>query len=140
MRFLIDTHCFLWMLTEPELLRGSCRELIANEENVVVLSAVSALEIAIKTSRGKFELPDPPSELIPRVVEELRLTVLPVSLSHALRVAELPFHHGDPFDRLLIAQCQIEQIPLMTADTAIAAYDVEVIWAGRGHRPRRPRH
>jgi PIN domain nuclease of toxin-antitoxin system len=139
MRFLIDTHCFLWLLTAPELLRRSSRELIANDENIVVFSVVSGLEIAIKTARGKFVLPEAPAELVPKMVEELGLKLLPVYLSHALRVAELPLHHGDPFGRLLIAQCQIEGIPIMTADASIATYDVELLWAGRGAAPRRPR-
>jgi PIN domain nuclease of toxin-antitoxin system len=70
-------------------------------------------------------------------VDALAMTTLPVYLSHALRVAELPPHHRDPFDRLLIAQSQIERLPLMTADATLAAYDVEIIWMGNGRAPRR---
>jgi PIN domain nuclease of toxin-antitoxin system len=66
------------------------------------------------------------------------MSVLPIHLSHALRLARLPHHHTDPFDRLLVAQCQVEDLPLMTADAAVAAYDLELIWVGRGRAPKRP--
>jgi PIN domain nuclease of toxin-antitoxin system len=139
MRFLIDTHCWLWAVSAPERLRPAATEFIENHENAILFSAVSALEIAIKASIGKLTLPDPPREFVTSRVDALSMTPLPIYLSHTLRVAELPLHHGDPFDRLLIAQCQIERLPIMTADAAIAQYDVEVIWAGRGRSPRRAR-
>lgn len=139
MRFLIDTHCWLWSVMAPEKLRPATVELIESRDNTIVFSAVSALEIAIKVSLGKLELPEPPSQFVTSRLEALAMTSLPVYLSHALRVAELPHHHHDPFDRLLIAQCQIERLPLLTADAAIAAYEVEIIWAGRGRAPRRSR-
>lgn len=137
MRFLIDTHCWLWAIRNPERLSLSAAQLIESKENIVVLSAVSVLEIAIKASLEKLELSEPVAEFVSSQMAALSMTSLPVYLSHALRVASLPHHHRDPFDRLLIAQSQIEGLPLMTADAAIAAYDVEVIWAGRGRRPRR---
>lgn len=136
MRFLIDTHCWLWSIAAPHRLRASAAELIESEENTVVFSAVSALEIAIKVSLGKLQLPEPPTEFVTSRLRALGMTSLPIYLSHALRVAGLPHHHGDPFDRLLVAQSQVERLPLMTADAAIAAYDVEIIWAGRGRAPR----
>jgi len=132
MRFLIDTHCWLWAVSAPQRLRPAAIELIENRRNTVIFSAVSALEIAIKTSLGKLRLPEPPQEFVETRLRVLAMTALPVYLNHALRVAELPQHHGDPFDRLLVAQCQVERLPLMTADAALSAYDVEVIWAGKG--------
>lgn len=137
MRFLIDTHCWLWAVRNPERLLPAAAQLIESDENTVVLSAVSALEIAIKASLGKLELSEPAAEFVSSQMAALSMTSLPVYLSHALRVGLLPHHHRDPFDRLLIAQSQIERLPLMTADLEIAAYDVEVIWAGRGRRPRK---
>jgi PIN domain nuclease of toxin-antitoxin system len=136
MRFVIDTHCWLCAVSAPEKLRPSAAEWIANREHTVVFSAVSALEIAIKTSLGKLQLPEPPAAFVTSRVESLAMTSLPIYLTHALHVAELPKHHGDPFDRLLIAQCRIEGLPLMTADAAIPDYDIDVLWAGRGRAPR----
>jgi PIN domain nuclease of toxin-antitoxin system len=138
MRFLLDTHCFLWAVSSPRLLRKGA-ELIENRDNTVIFSAVSALEIAIKESVGKLKLPEPASEFVSSRIELLALTVLPIYPSHALRVAELSHHHSDPFDRLLVAQCQSEKVPLMTADHALGAYDIELIWVGEGRAPRRSR-
>lgn len=139
MRFLIDTHVWLWAVSAPERLRPSAADSIRAPENSVIFSAVSAWEIAIKASRGKLRLPEPPDELVMSQLQVFGMTALPVYLPHALRVAQLPLHHNDPFDRLLIAQCQLEGLPLMTADATLAAYDVEILWAGRG-RPPRSRH
>jgi len=136
-RFLIDTSCWLWAVSEPERLRPAIRELLEDSENTVFFSAISAFEIAIKFALGKLRLPMPPSEMVPASADALPVVHLPVYVSHGLRVGELPAHHNDPFDRLLIAQSQIEDLPIMTADHAIAQYDVEVIWAGRGRAPRR---
>ena len=104
--------------------------------NVIVFSAVSALEIAIKTAIGKLALPEPAEEYVTSRLEAMAISPMPIYLPHALRVAELPPHHGDPFDRLLVAQCQVEGLPLLTADAAMASYDVDVIWAARGRAPR----
>jgi PIN domain nuclease of toxin-antitoxin system len=137
MRFLIDTHCWLWAVRSPDLLLPTAAKLIERNDNIVVLSTVSALEIAIKASIGKLQLSEPAAEFVTSQIAAMSMSTLPVYLSHALRVGLLPHHHRDPFDRLLVAQCQIEGIPLMTADAVIAQYDIEVIWAGRGRAPRR---
>lgn len=139
MRFLLDTHCWLWSLSAPHQLRHGGAELIADEANTVVFSAVSAMEIAIKVSLGKLQLPEPVEEFVSSRLAALAMTTLPVYLSHSLRLASLPPHHADPFDRLLVAQSQIERLPLMTADAAIAAYDIELIWVGKGRTPKRGR-
>jgi PIN domain nuclease of toxin-antitoxin system len=139
MRFLLDTHTWLWAVSAPERLRNSGAQMIEDGANVVFFSAVSALEIAIKVSLGKLKLPIPASDFVTSRVDALGMMVLPVFVSHALRVASLPRHHGDPFDRLLVAQCQIEHLPLMTADAALTAYDLEIIWIGEGRAPRRSR-
>jgi PIN domain nuclease of toxin-antitoxin system len=139
MRFLIDTHCWLWAVSSPDKLRPSAIELIRSRDNTILFSAVSALEIAIKVSLGKLQLPEPPSDYVTSRLDLMAMTPLPVYLPHALRVAGLPLHHGDPFDRLLVAQCQIERVPLMTADTVITEYDVEILWAGLKRAPHRRR-
>jgi PIN domain nuclease of toxin-antitoxin system len=138
MRFLLDTHTWLWAVSAPERLRRVGAELIESRENTVVLSTVSAHENAINVSLGKLEVPEPVEKFVSSRIDALAMTTLPVYLSHALRVADLPQHHRDPFDRLLIAQSQIERLPLMTADATIAEYDIEIIWIGSGRAPGRP--
>jgi PIN domain nuclease of toxin-antitoxin system len=135
-RFLIDTHCWLWARIAPERLNAAATELIENDENTIVFSAVIAWEIAIKVGLGKLELPEPVNEYVDSRIEAQAMKPLPIYIHHALRVAELPPHHRDPFDRLLIAQAQAEGLPLMTADARIAAYDIEIIWAGRSEAPQ----
>jgi PIN domain nuclease of toxin-antitoxin system len=126
MRLLLDTHVWLWLQVSPERLSEDMLALLADVRNEILLSAASCWEIAIKYGLGKIALPAAPSVYVPsRMVESgtLPLTVLPV---HALRVAELPPHHRDPFDRLLVAQAQHERLPLVSADPALRPYDVEL--------------
>lgn len=87
-------------------------------------------EIAIKWAAGKLELPEHPRDWVARLSRELGVEALPVSQIHAVQVADLPDHHRDPFDRLLIAQAQIEGIPIVTADRSFERYDVEIVPAG----------
>src|SRR5213595_1955766 len=104
MRFLIDTHCWLWAVRTPDRLSPKAVAMIENAENRVVLSVVSSLEIAIKVSIGKLRLSEPTYDFVYSQMAALSMTSLPVYLSHSLRVADLPHHHRDPFDRLLVAQ------------------------------------
>lgn len=97
---------------------------IEAEDSEVLVSTASLWEIAIKAALGKLDAPDD----LPERVPALGFQMLPVSVDHAWHVRALPLHHGDPFDRLLIAQAQIERLPIVTADPAFAAYDVEVVW------------
>jgi PIN domain nuclease of toxin-antitoxin system len=126
MKYLIDTHCWLWLQAEPERLSESTLSLLANRHNEILLSAASAWEIAIKYGLGKLKLPAPPEEYVPSRMQQTGTTGLPVTHLHALKVAGLPAHHSDPFDRLLIAQAQCEEIALVTADGAFGAYDVKI--------------
>ena len=128
MRALLDTHTFLWWITDRPQLSARAREIISDGSNELFLSAASGWEIAIKAQLGKPELPDDPEHFI---VEQLALnafTSLPIRLDHALHVYALPRHHRDPFDRILIAQCQLENLPILSADPQIARYPVEVLW------------
>ena len=129
MRVLLDTHVLIWMMTVPERLGPVATSLVDDEDTELVLSAASTWEIAIKHSIGRMQLPDEPERLMPVVMRESGIDSLPVEHRHALRVARLPLHHRDPFDRLLIAQAQLEEIPIVTADRLFDAYDVEVIAA-----------
>lgn len=128
MRALLDTHAFLWWNTDAPDLTPEARNFIADGRNEIFLSAASAWEIAIKTSRGKLSLPARPDRYVAERLVMHRFTALPVEISHALHVAALPDLHRDPFDRLLVAQSQLEHMPVITSDPAIRAYGVEVIW------------
>jgi PIN domain nuclease of toxin-antitoxin system len=130
MRILLDTHAWLWCLEEPQRLNRTARNLVNDPDNQLFLSVASAWEMAIKYALGKLPLPAPPVEFIPSRLARDGVLGLPVNLSHALRVAALPHHHRDPFDRLLVAQAQVERLTLLTADPHFRMYDVEVVGAG----------
>lgn len=129
MKILLDTQCWLWMLAAPERLSVAAQERLTVPEHELFLSAASAWEIAIKHSIGRLHLPMEPTEYVRSRLEQSRTLPLAISHEHALRVAKLPLHHRDPFDRLLIAQAQIERLAIMTADRQFSAYDVEVVEA-----------
>jgi len=135
MRFLIDTQCWLWAYSARERLNDTAWKQMRSGENIVIFSAVSVAEIAIKARVGKLTLPSPAKEFFATKIPESSVSTLPLYVHHALRVAEMPLHHRDPFDRLLVAQAQAEGLPLMTADPKLAKYDVEIIWAGKEPPP-----
>jgi PIN domain nuclease of toxin-antitoxin system len=128
-RVLLDTQVWLWMLAAPERLSKRSRALVISAEHELVLSATSAWEIAIKHALGRLTLPEPPVEYISRLMTSTGITPLPVYHRHALHVATLPAHHTDPFDRLLIAQAQLEELPILTSDRIFRKYKVETIAA-----------
>jgi PIN domain nuclease of toxin-antitoxin system len=125
--YVLDTHVWLWLQTTPERVRKEVVDLLADRANTVLLSAASSWEIAIKYRLGKLPLPEPPAEYVPERMRLSGVTALPVEHAHALRVADLPEHHGDPFDRLIIAQAQLLNVPIVTADGQFGAYEVETI-------------
>lgn len=135
MRLLLDTHVFLWWFLTPEKLSDKARLLLEDPDNELLLSAASSLEIAIKSALKKLELPEPPVRYVTSRLETKGLRPLPIEHAHALRVGELPLHHRDPFDRLLIAQAQLENATLATGDPAFLLYDVDVLWAAAGDLP-----
>lgn len=139
MRILVDTQCWLWWTASPDHLGRRASDLIAEARHPLYLSAASSWEIAIKVSLGKLKLPEPPRRYVPTRMSEQGIEALAVEHVHALRVADLPRLHADPFDRLLVAQAQVERMALMTADPEIAAYDVDLEWAGQAAPPRRRR-
>jgi PIN domain nuclease of toxin-antitoxin system len=126
-RVLLDTQVWLWMLAAPDRLSERSRALVISADNELVLSAASAWEIAIKHGLGKLQLPEPPGAYIPRLMARTGVTPLAVHHRHALHVASLPLHHRDPFDRLLVAQAQLEELPILTADRNFRLYDVEAL-------------
>ncbi len=128
MKLLLDTQCWLWWFANPERLNTEAIELIGEEKNQLYLSVASIWEIAIKVSLGKLNLPEPPSEYVPSRMMMLGVTSVDIKGIHAIGAASLPYHHRDPFDRMLIAQSQIEQMQILTADSVFNQYDVNLIW------------
>ena len=127
MRLLLDTQCWLWMAATPERLSRRARRIVEDTDNELLLSAASAWEIAIKHALGKLQLPELPERYVPSRMTALRTLPLAIEHAHALRVATLPSHHRDPFDRLLVAQALVDRLPVMTADTLFKRYGVDVI-------------
>lgn len=129
MKLLLDTHVWLWMQVSPERIQSQTRSLLADPDNVLLLSAASSWEIAIKYALGKLLLPVTPGEYVPSRMLRSGTTALPVDHSHALYVATLPPHHRDPFDRLLVAQAKLESAVLVTSDVQLKPYDVKQVSA-----------
>lgn len=126
MRFLLDTQCWLWLQTRPERIEAATLALLRDPSHTLYLSAASSWEIAIKHALGKLALPEPPRAYVPSRMKLSGTTGLPVQHRHALEVAELPPHHRDPFDRLLVAQARCEDLVLVTSDPVFEAYQVSV--------------
>ena len=126
---LIDTHVWLWLNGAVERLSPGILDLLSSPSAEVYLSAVSAWEIGIKVSTGKLALPMAPEQYIPLRMVDNGVRPLPTQHQHALRAAALPLFHKDPFDRLLVAQAQVEKLKLVTVDRHLADYDVEILWA-----------
>jgi PIN domain nuclease of toxin-antitoxin system len=117
------------MQASPERFSSLGREIVDDPDSVLLLSPVSAWEIASKHAAGLLALPLEPAEYVPSRMKSSGVDALPLQHSHALQMAKLPWHHRDPFDRLLIAQAQVEGLPIFTADRQLAAYDVQLEWA-----------
>ena len=127
-RVLLDTHSFLWFVTADPKLSAGAERLIATGGNEVLLSVASVWEIAIKVSIGRLPLPEPVDQFIPEHTRNNRITLLPIEPRHTYEVARLPLHHRDPFDRLLIAQALVEDLPLVSADSAFDSYSIKRFW------------
>jgi len=128
MKYLLDTHIFLWWNLGKGQLSERIIGIISDGENEIFLSAASAWEIAIKVAKKKLTLPEEPVRFVPSRMQYHGFQPLPIQIHHATGVHQLPMHHTDPFDRLLIAQSRFESMPLLSADANIRRYDLEVIW------------
>lgn len=124
MRLLLDTHALIYLLSDPEEMRAQAREAIADPSNDVAFSAANVWEIEIKAERGKL-IPLAPDTLA--AARSLPIRELAISSDHAQHAGRLPLHHHDPFDRVLIAQAEIEGLTLVTRDAALGAYGVDVL-------------
>jgi PIN domain nuclease of toxin-antitoxin system len=128
MKALLDTHVFLWWVSGDPRLSQRAIDVIADGKNSLFLSAASGWEMAIKLALGKLILPGSLESFVSGQLAANSIQVLPVQMAHALHVSNLPPYHRDPFDRLLVAQAQLERMPILTGDPWIAKYPVEVIW------------
>ena len=128
MKLLLDTHSFLWFISGSDNISLAARRLIEDVVNQPFLSIASLWEMAIKLSIGKLKLTQPFKTLIPEQMRLNGIELLDIQIDHVATVAQLPFHHRDPFDRLLIAQAIVEQIPIVSADPAVDACTVTRLW------------
>jgi PIN domain nuclease of toxin-antitoxin system len=131
MKYLLDTMVWLWSVGSTDLIGREGLEILANGEEEIYFSAVSSWEVSIKTKLGKFQLPDLPTRYVPRRLVEQGIQALSVTLGHSLKVYDLPLHHSDPFDRLLIAQAVVEEMTILTSDRVFKKYPVDVVWCGK---------
>lgn len=128
MRVLIDTHVFLWWVEGDRALPAKARAVLANQDNECLFSLVSAWELAIKAGLGKLKLAIPVRRYVTEHVAANGFRMLDIRMAHVGRVESLPPRHGDPFDRLLIAQALEEKLPVVTADAVFRDYGVKRIW------------
>lgn len=128
MNLLLDTHTFLWFIDGSARLSPSARELIEDQGNAKLVSSASLWEMGLKISLGRLELAQPFEELIPAQMRMNGFGLLPLRVPHIAKIISLPFHHRDPFDRLLVGQCLVEGLSLVRADPAFDKYSVHRLW------------
>jgi PIN domain nuclease of toxin-antitoxin system len=128
MRFLLDTHTLLWSFNDSPSLSPRARKLIENGRNEILISAASGWEIATKVRLGKLPTGADLVDELERYLAQLGCDALPISLDHAVRAGSLPGEHRDPFDRMLIAQAQMENLRIVSNDRIFDAYHVERVW------------
>lgn len=127
-RYLIDTHAFLWWISDNQNISGRARAIIEDDGNEILLSAASGWEIAIKSRLGRIHLPKKPDAFVMQQITLNNFTPLAITMAHTLYTNNLPDIHRDPFDRLLIAQSIMENAPIISKDAEISRYQVKVIW------------
>ena len=128
MRALLDTHAFLWWVSDDDRLTPRARDLIGEGVDEILFSVVTSWEIVVKAGLGRLQLAREPAGFVSEHLSKNSFTVLPVHLRHTLALADLPDHHRDPFDRMLIAQATAEGAPIISGDRALGGYSVTVIW------------
>ncbi len=128
MNYLLDTHALIWFLAGDLELSFLARQIMEDESNTLWISVASLWEMAIKFSIGKLNLGQPFEKLFPEQLENNDIAMLGITVEHLKMVSRLPLHHRDPFDRLIIAQAQIEKMPILSADVVFDAYSVPRVW------------
>ena len=124
MNLLLDTHVFLWWCDQNSQLKDEASEAIANPDNTIYISVASAWEIAIKEALGRLKTPGQVED----AVEKNRFSPLGISFAHARTAGALPLHHRDPFDRMLVAQAQTDRLVIVTHDSILQPYQVDILW------------
>lgn len=127
MRVLLDTHAFLWIAGDWKRIRPAARRVLENPRTLLFLSAASIWEVSIKAGIGRLELPAEPSVYVPRRIADFQIVVVDVTRDHALGVYALPTHHSDPFDRMIVAQAQLEDLTVATRDPIFRKYRVDTL-------------
>jgi PIN domain nuclease of toxin-antitoxin system len=130
MKYLLDTAVWLWSLNSPELIGDEGRRVLERGEEEIYLSAVTSWEISIKMRVGKLNFVGPPAHHVPRFMAKQSLRPLSITHSHAAKVYDLPAHHKDPFDRMLIAQALVEDMVILTSDRSFRKYPAKLVWCG----------
>ncbi len=128
MKILLDTHAFIWLDFQPEKLTKKAIEVCQDTSNELYLSMASLWEMQIKAQLGKLKLKIPLEEMLALQQQENDLKVLNFSLAHIYQLQLLPFHHNDPFDRIIIAQSMLENMTLISVDEKLKAYNIAVLW------------
>lgn len=128
MRLLLDTHAFLWWAGDAPGLTSRARKIIADPQNECFLSLASCWEMAIKASLEKLKLTQPVERFVTEQLHENGFRLLGIELAHVAKVESLPFHHRDPFDRLIVAQALSEKMTIVSADKTLSEYGVKRIW------------
>lgn len=128
MKLLLDTHAVIWWVDHDELLSESAHEAIADPQNELLISAASIWEISIKVGIGKLKLSLPYRQWMHKAVADLRASILPISVESCDVQSSLPLHHGDPFDRLIVAQSSVEHISIVSSDEVFDRYGVHRLW------------
>lgn len=128
MKLLLDTHTFLWWITDDPQISAKALELIGDNQNDLYWSAASTWEVAIKYALGRLPLPDAPALFLPAELGKNRIESLPIIDTHAFQAGQLARHHRDPFDRMLVAQAKVEAFGIISNNPVIRLYDVKVFW------------
>lgn len=128
MKILLDTHTFLWAITDDRRLSAPARKAFSAANNEVLLSVASIWEILVKSETGRLPFPRPIGAYLRAQLSKTAITVLPILLSHVLELEQLPSHHRDPFDRIILAQAIAEKLPVVSADAKFRSYPVEILW------------
>jgi len=128
MKYLLDTHTFIWLDSIPDQLSPNVALICKNPANILYVSLASIWEMQIKISAGKLQLPKPLQEIVQWQQQNNFVQILPVALQHIFTLESLPPYHHDPFDRILIAQAQVENLLILSRDTTFAQYPVNVLW------------
>jgi PIN domain nuclease of toxin-antitoxin system len=129
MRYLLDTHAFIWIVTgETEYFSKTLMNIIENTENALFLSAASIWEMMIKCSINRLSIPKPEKSFLTEQMAISNITELPVNMEHSFEIINLPLFHKDPFDRILVSQARVENMRIITRDKKMSLYDIDIVW------------